>query len=241
VIRAKPTVSSRRALPVLLLALLACVAAIFGSRPAAAGAAGAHRSCASAKARGGSRACSSRKRSTRAHHKSGRRKTGHRRSKKSHPSNHGGSAHGAPAVPATEPALCEDGSTPVREASGVYGCGDGSEPACSDGSEPIASKRSSQPECPLAAEEAAEWSEATCDDGSSPSRTSDGGYVCEDGSAPECEDGSSPTLREGRSTPSCLESGSGEPAPSGSGFGEGEEEPAEDAVVSPSGRAASAS
>ena len=48
-----------------------------------------------------------------------------------------------PAAPAPKltPASCEDGTAPVRVASGDYNCEDGSEPACIDGSDPILPER----------------------------------------------------------------------------------------------------
>lgn len=232
--RVTSTVSSRRALPVLLVALLVCVAAIFAARPTSAGAA-AHGTCSPAKGRSGSRACSSRKRPTRAHRKSKRSKTGHRQSSKTGKGNKGGHGPTGSAAPAPEPARCENGSTPAREASGSYGCNDGSEPACTDGSEPVVSRRS-QLLCPVKAEGSIEWSEAACDDGSAPHGTSGGGYACEDGSAPECEDGSRPTLVEGGTTLSCPESGSTTPPPSSSGPEESEDEAVEDALASQSVR-----
>jgi hypothetical protein len=54
-----------------------------------------------------------------------------------------------PSAPAPKltPAECEDGSAPVRSASGSYGCEDGSEPACEDGSEAIRPSAASAPMC----------------------------------------------------------------------------------------------
>jgi hypothetical protein len=241
VTRATSNVSSRRALPVLLVALLVCVAAIFAVRPAAAGAAAAHSTCASTKGRSGARTCSSHKRSTRAHHKSKRSKTGHRQSKKVAKGGHSGLVNTGSAAPAPEPARCEDGSAPTREASGSYGCNDGSEPSCSDGAEPVVSSHRSQLLCPGKAEGTIEWSEAACNDGSVPHGTPGGGYACEDGSAPECEDGSQPTLVEGGTTLSCPESGPGAPPPSSSGPEESEDEAVEDALSVQSVRVETAS
>lgn len=232
--RVTSTVSSRRALPVLLVALLVCVAAIFAAQPKSAGAA-ARGTCSQTQSRSGSRACSLRRHSTRAHRKSKRSKTGHRQSKKAGKGNKGGHGPTGSAAPAPEPARCENGSTPAREASGSYGCNDGSEPACGDGAEPVVSQRRSQLLCPGKAEGTIEWSEAACGDGSAPHGTSGGGYACEDGSAPECEDGSRPTLVEGGTTLSCPESAP-TPPPSGSGPEESEGEALEDALASQSVR-----
>ena len=52
----------------------------------------------------------------------------------------------APA-PVLTPAECEDGSSPVRSASGAYSCEDGSEPSCEDGSEPVRPSAASAPMC----------------------------------------------------------------------------------------------
>jgi hypothetical protein len=60
-----------------------------------------------------------------------------------------------PSAPAPKlvPALCEDGSAPVRSASGSFTCEDGSEPACEDGSETIHPSSSAAPMCHVQREE----------------------------------------------------------------------------------------
>ncbi len=114
----------------LLLALLACgcLAAAAAARPAR-----VHHTSSCATSRHARHASS--KRCSKHHAGKGAHKT-----KKPAPK---------PATPAPKlaPAVCEDGTAPVREASGVYDCEDGSEPACTDGSDPLHPTAVSAPMC----------------------------------------------------------------------------------------------
>jgi hypothetical protein len=65
--------------------------------------------------------------------------------------------------------------------------------------------------CPSAPGAGAEWSEAECEDGGTPERTSAGSYACEDGSRPACADGSRPILSDDGSMLACMQ---GTPTPS---------------------------
>ncbi len=59
--------------------------------------------------------------------------------------------NGAGRSSARVPARCEDGTLPVREASGAFACGDESEPSCADGSEPTVATGSASLSCDGAA------------------------------------------------------------------------------------------
>ncbi len=223
------------------LALLACLAALFAGRAVPALAHGSHAACVSATGAGAhkTRACagSSRSRSSHAkvkgHHKSSsihskKKKTKKRRVVVTH----------VPA-PAPQPATCEDGSTPKLGAEGVFTCADGGEATCANGAQPT--PHAGRPVCPIAATPGAatEWSEASCDDESTPTPAG-GGYSCDDGSAPVCEDGSPPTLIAEGSMLACLvpvaSSASTGPTPA-----EEAEGAAEDSAFASSARVASAS
>lgn len=208
----------------LLFTLLACAAATLSWRAAPSLARGSRGACVPSRSAGahGTRACIGSARATRAH---GNVKRHHRKSvvysKKKRKTRH--VASGTVPAPAPQPAICEGGSTPSRGATGAYECSGGAEPSCANGVEPV-SRGDGQPLCPVspAPGTGAEWSEASCDDGSAPTPTGTGAYSCEDGSAPECEDGFSPTLADEGSMLAC-------PAPSappagGMTSGEGESE-----------------
>jgi hypothetical protein len=68
-------------------------------------------------------------------------------------------------APAVEPASCEDGSTPVKEANGSFSCADGSEPACEDGASPTRSHDGKSLLCPVIAEPESETGEGECEEG----------------------------------------------------------------------------
>ncbi len=222
----KPAIAADLAIRLAMLAgaLLACVLAILICSPAATLAKAAHHGCASAgrHSSGASHACASHRRSNAAHHKRKRHHAGHRSIDRKNVTSRPVSA--VSHALAEEAASCEDGAIPTRAADGAYTCADGSAPECQNGSEPILDARLAQLLCP-AASSGIEWSEATCDDGSAPTQSA-GGYICEDGTAPECEDGSTPVVLDESSLPICLESGSkdssGSPAPDSSEEEDGE-------------------
>ncbi len=90
---------------------------------------------------------------------------------------------------------------------------------CANGGEPTTTSGASAPACPATAGATIEWSDASCDDASTPMPVSGGGSACDDGSQPICEDGSQPISSEGSSL-SCIAYGAaGSPprpsAPSG--------------------------
>jgi hypothetical protein len=236
-----PFASRARSRPILLVlpALLAGAIAMLLCGPAATLAKTPRRACASAAKRSAAdeRACVAHHGSTHKRHKGERHRKKHRAAKKNDNAKRGSTTV---AVPAQEPASCDDGTSPARAADGAYACGDGSEPECANGSEPILAPRRSELLCP-AASSGVEWSEASCDDGSAPTPASAGGYACEDGSTPECEDGSTPLAPDEGSQPTCIESDStgsaASPVPAAS---EAEAEGAEDVDAS-SARVASAS
>jgi hypothetical protein len=250
-LRLSPMLSSARRVctrstPLILSALLACVVALLLCGATSAFAKSPHSaSCATASERAahGERACA-------AHHsRAHKRHEAKRHHAKHHKAKQGAkSQHGAPTsvVPAQEPAICEDGASPTRTADGSYACGDGAEPECTNGSEPIVAPRRGQLLCP-AASSGVEWSEATCQDGSTPTQTDGASYLCGDGSAPECEDGSKPVAPDEGSPPACLEvvskgsSGLGTPEREQPEEEAEAESSAEDAVNSPSVRSATTS
>ncbi len=113
-----------------------------------------------------------------------------------HSARHKSARHGATVqAPAQTVASCADASTPVLGDEG-YACADGSEPTCPNGAEPISTGSGSMPVCPATSGPTVEWSEAGCEDGSTPSSVS-GGFACDDGSQPACDDGSQPVGSEG--------------------------------------------
>jgi hypothetical protein len=99
-----------------------------------------------------------------------------------------------PAEANLTPAICEDGSSPVRARDGSFSCADESEPGCENGSAPAPSSDGASLVCGAARTGASGSSDATCEDGSAPLHGGDGSFSCADGSEPTCEDGSEPTL-----------------------------------------------
>jgi hypothetical protein len=86
---------------------------------------------------------------TPAKHKSPAKKPSHGSSKKS---------------TAMTPAICEDGSLPIRaKASARFSCSDGSEPACEDGSAPTRSSAGAVPLCPVLADTGSEEGSEACE------------------------------------------------------------------------------
>jgi hypothetical protein len=150
------------------------------------------------------RACPARHGTARAHAKAKGHHAKHNHSKKKKKAKPE-TAH-TPA-PVLRPATCEDGTAPKPAAEGEYTCGDGSEPVCANGAEPTAKHSGARLLCP--AKPGTEFSEANCEDGSSPERVAPGSaFSCEDGSQPSCEDGSQPKLSDDGSMHVCLTSGS---------------------------------
>jgi hypothetical protein len=107
------------------------------------------------------------------------------------------------------PAICEDGSAPVRESEGFFTCADESEPVCKNGSIPVLSSSGATLLCAVKPSGSV-LNEAACEDGSAPVRAADGSFSCDDESQPVCEDGSTPTLSSDGSTLLCA----GEPSQS---------------------------
>jgi hypothetical protein len=132
----------------------------------------------------------------------------------------------APAIPAQQPAACEDGSSPTLGSEG-FSCADGSEPACANGGEPVPARKGSTAVCPATPGGTLEWSEAECADGSTPTMALGGGYACEDGSTPVCEDGSQLVSTDG-STLACIAYGAAGPPP---GQPSGEEDSEDSSVA----------
>jgi hypothetical protein len=197
---------SRRALLLAALAILPLALAVLLCRPASSSAKGATGVCSSATAHGkaSARACAQRNRAAHAHAKA---KSHH--AKRHHSINKKMSKHGsvAPVAVPPKPAVCEDGSRPVNEGEGSYACANGSEPICKNGAEPAPSKDGTKLLCPTSSR-SSEWSEAECEDGSSPEASLGGSFACEDGSQPRCEDGSRPTSSGDGSMLVCLVAGS---------------------------------
>jgi len=110
-------------------------------------------SCSHAKSKHGARACVQTSRKGKARHSSK-----HRR--KHTPTTTPGAA-----APAVEPASCEDGSAPVKEANGSFSCADGSEPECEDGASPTLAHNDKSLLCPVIAEPESESGEAECEEG----------------------------------------------------------------------------
>jgi hypothetical protein len=149
----------------------------------------------------------------------------HTKKAKKHKAKHG-SARPTAAPP--KPATCEDGSRPVNEGEGSFSCANGEEPICTNGAEPTPSRSGSKLVCPVTTSSTTEFTEAECEDGSTPERSESGGYVCEDSSHPSCPDGSQPTLSDDGSMLVCLTQGTNGSAPSSppDEEDEGEGEPA---------------
>jgi hypothetical protein len=193
----------------LALALLLTALAALLCRPAPSSASSAAGACASAHAKQHVRACAGRNRAGHARGKAkGRRSGRHHRINKKKAAQH--VSVDAPST-AAPPATCEDGSKPQSEGDGSFSCADGSGPVCSGGAEPVPTKNGANLLCPAAPGTGAEWSEAECEDGGAPERTSGGSYACEDGSRPACADGSRPTLSDDGSMLVCMQ---GTPTPS---------------------------
>ncbi len=234
--RTRPTLPAISALLASVVALLLCAATSAFAKSSR----GASCASPSEPVAHGGHACAAGDGQARKRHKAKRHRAKRRKAKQD-----AKSQHGAPTsvVPAQEPATCEDGGGPVRAADGSYACAGGAVPECANGSEPIVAPRRGQLLCP-AVSSGVEWGEASCQDGSAPTQAG-GGYVCEDGSAPECEDGSKPVAPDEGSPPACLEVVS--KGPSGAGAAEppeeevGADDSAEDLADASSVPAASAS
>ncbi len=124
------------------------------------------------------RACAGRNDSARAHAKVKGHHAKHNHSTKKSKAKRK-SAHSP--GPALRPATCADGTTPKRAGGGEYTCVNGADPICATGAEPVAKRSGARLLCP--AKPSSEFSEANCEDGSSPERSEDTGvYACEDGS-----------------------------------------------------------
>jgi hypothetical protein len=176
--------------------------ALTGSSPASAT---STCSTAAARAKQHVRACPARHGAALAHAKAKSGHAKHNHSKKKKAKAKPNSAR-TPA-PVLRPATCEDGTTPKPAGEGEYTCGDGSEPVCANGAEPTAKHSGARLLCPAKA--GSEFSEADCEDGSSPERIAPGSaFSCEDGSTPSCEDGSTPKLSDDGSMLVCVTSGS---------------------------------
>ncbi|HEY1450284.1 MAG TPA: hypothetical protein VGF47_04965 [Solirubrobacteraceae bacterium] len=202
-----PAALRRLALPALALLLIGLLALLCQPAASLAKNAGSACSAAAAQEKTGARACAGRNRKGRAHAKvKGHHAKRHHSTNKKKKSKHGSVAPVAAAVP--KPAVCEDGSRPVNEGEGSYTCANGNEPVCKNGAEPALSKDGTKLLCPTGSRNGAEWSEAECEDGSSPEASLGGGFTCEDGSQPRCEDGSRPTASGDGSMLVCLVSGS---------------------------------
>jgi hypothetical protein len=142
----------RRASALTLVVLLAVlVTALLG--PAQTLAQTRKPSCSHAKSKHGAHAC------VQASHKGKARHSGKHRGKHTLATNPG------EAAPVVEPASCEDGSIPVKEANGSFSCADGSEPACEDGASPTRSRNGKSLLCPATAEPESETGEAECEEG----------------------------------------------------------------------------
>jgi hypothetical protein len=117
-----------------------------------------------------------------------------KRCSKHHPTHKAKKPAPKAAVPAPKltSASCEDGTAPVRVASGDYNCTDGSEPACEDGSDPILPSATSAPMCHVTHEECAAGSKAECGlELVCEEEATEGPQGCEHGSALE-EEGEEP-------------------------------------------------
>jgi hypothetical protein len=194
--------------------------ALTGSSPASA--ASACSSSTAARAKQHVRACPARHGTVRAHAKAKGHHAKHDHSKKNKKAKTKPKTTHTPA-PVLRPATCEDGTTPKPAGEGEYTCGDGSEPVCANGTEPTAKHSGARLLCP--AKSGSEFSEADCEDGSSPERpASSSAFSCEDGSLPSCEDGSQPKLSDDGSMLVCLTSGSPARASSHEEAEEAEEE-----------------
>jgi hypothetical protein len=154
--------------------------------------------CSSAHSRHGARACAQSKHASSSH-------KGKVKGKGHHPK-HAAKSKGAakkkaatkgklklPAGTIKTPAICEDGSTPVRESDGFFSCDDESEPGCENGSTPMLSSNGRSLVCGPAPK-GSSLTEAACEDGSTPNLAADGSFSCDDESEPSCENGSEPIL-----------------------------------------------
>jgi hypothetical protein len=109
-----------------------------------------------------------------------------------------------PPPTSTTPATCEDGSAPVHEEDGSFGCEDESEPGCENGSAPVLSSDGSTLLCSVSSGGPGAPPGASCEDGSTPIHEEDGSFGCEDESEPSCEAGSGPTLSKDHSSLLCT-------------------------------------
>jgi hypothetical protein len=110
-------------------------------------------SCSHAKSKRGAHAC------VQASHK------GRSRHSNKHRGKHTLATTPSETVPTVEPASCEDGSAPVKEANGSFSCADGSEPECEDGASPTRSRNGKSLLCPVIAEPESEAGEGECEEG----------------------------------------------------------------------------
>lgn len=187
--------AGRRLTIVLPLALAVAALALLLSRPPATLGQVARAGCvpSTAHSTDGARACAARRHRTHARPKAKKHHTKHALAKKKKKAKNRPTAQ-PPAASTQQPAICEDGSGPVRGSDGSYSCEDGSEPACASGAEPTPSSDGSKLLCPVASGAGPATTPAICEDESVPLRAGDGSYSCDDGSEPECEGGSSPTV-----------------------------------------------
>jgi hypothetical protein len=208
-----------------LLLALTMLVVLSGSSPASAKSTCS--STAAARAKQHVHACPARHSMARAHTKAKAHHAKHNHSKKKKKAKVKPKSTHTPA-PVLRPATCEDGTTPKPTGEGEYTCGDGSEPVCANGAEPTAKHGGARLLCP--AKPGSEFSEASCEDGSSPEHVAAGSpFSCEDGSQPSCEDGSQPKLSDDGSMLACLTSG---PAGSSSPSEEADEDEDEDELAS---------
>jgi hypothetical protein len=194
--------SHAAALIVTILVAAALTLLAFSSQSLARARKGACPSSSAAHVRHVPRACAQSKRTSKPSHKG----KAHARARvKGHHGKHAATkkqaAEGQPAKTTTKPpapasqtpAICEDGSAPLRAGDGSFSCDDESDPVCENGATPAPSSDGSSLVCAAAGPSG--YSEATCEDGSAPLRAGDGSFFCDDESEPTCEDGSEPTLR----------------------------------------------
>jgi hypothetical protein len=203
---------ARRRIAPLAAAFVLLALSMLLVRPATspASATGACSSSAVAHAKQHIRACAGRHSSAHAHAKAKGHHAKHNHSKKRKAKAKPKSTHTA--APVLRPATCEDGTTPKPVGEGEYNCGNGAEPVCANGAEPVAKNNGARLLCP--AKPGVEFSEANCEDGSSPERAAgSSAYTCEDGSQPSCEDSSQPKLSDDGSMLVCISQTTGSSTP----------------------------
>jgi hypothetical protein len=192
---------SRRLTALLALALSTFAIVVLLALSAQAKADTHNAACASS-VRHGVRACAQSRHASRSHrgkaHAKGKRKGHHGKhvvTPKSAAKKTAG-AKGKPKISAATiktPAICEDGSVPVRESDGFFSCDDESEPGCENGSTPMLSRNGLSLICGPAPK-GSPLTEAACEDGSTSNLATDGSFSCDDESEPSCENGSEPVL-----------------------------------------------